>query len=276
MTYNSFLFVGCGNMGGAMLDGWLRAGIDPATFTIVDPYRKDAPGGVTLFQELPTRPFDAVLLGIKPHMLGEMAPDIARKVTNEDTVIFSVLAGTELATLDRHFEETRARVRVMPNLAVAIGKAPLALVDHGLDEAGRDEVTDFFAHLGTPEWLPDESQFELVTALAGSGPGFVYRFIDALAKGAGQLGLDDAQAERLAVQMVEGAAALAAQSEHSAGELARRVASPGGMTQKGLDVLDENQGLNHLMRRCLAAARDRGVEMGREAREKGLHKPMRG
>ncbi|NVD45878.1 pyrroline-5-carboxylate reductase [Qipengyuania atrilutea] len=268
MTYNSFMFVGCGNMGGAMLDGWLAAGQPASTFTISDPYREDAPDGVTLVDKLPEKTFDAVLLGIKPHMLGDLADDIA-KVIGPETVVFSVLAGTQLETLDEHFPSSAARVRVMPNLAVKIGKAPLALVESGLDEAGRKRATEFFSGIGSCEWLPDESQFDLVTALSGSGPGFVYRFIDALASGAAAQGLDEAQAQRLAVQMVEGAAALAAQSEHSPAELARRVASPGGMTQKGLDVLDENNALKSLVENCLVAARDRGAEMAKEARRKG-------
>jgi pyrroline-5-carboxylate reductase len=122
---------------------------------------------------------------------------------------------------------------------------------------------------GAAEWLEAEAQFNLVTALAGSGPGFVYRFIDALARGAQSLGLEADQAERLAVQMVEGAAALAAQSPDSPGTLAARVASPGGMTQAGLDVLDEDGSLERVVTDCLRAARDRGEEMAREAAAKG-------
>lgn len=268
MTFNSVLFVGCGNMGGAMLDGWLAGGVDPSRFTIVDPYLEQAPDGVELLRELPERQFGAVLLGIKPHMLGDLAPDI-RKVTRADTMIFSVLAGVEVETLRRHFPDAAARVRVMPNLSAKLGKSPVALVGDGLDEAGRQEVAQFFDHLGAPEWLPGEEQFDLVTALAGSGPGFVYRFIDALAKGAAELGLSQDQAVRLAVATVDGASALAAESEHSPAELARRVASPGGVTQVGLDVMDKDARMLRLMEDTLRGARDRSAEMAREAREKG-------
>ena len=104
------------------------------------------------------------------------------------------------------------------------------------------------------------------TALAGCGPGFVYRFIDALAQGAARLGLDPAQAQRLAVATVEGASALAAASPHSPAELARRVASPGGSTQKGLDVLDADDALFRLIKATLVASRDRNAEMAAAAR----------
>ena len=268
MTYSSILFVGCGNMGGAMLDGWLAGGIDPSHFTIMDPFLEQAPPGVTLERELPARQFDAVLLGVKPHMLADLAPDI-RRATSGDTVILSVLAGVELETLERHFPDVAARVRVMPNLAAKLGKSPVALVGSGLDEAGRDEVTQFMDLLGTPEWLPDEDLFDLVTALAGSGPGFVYRFIDALAKGAAALGLPADQAERLAIATVDGASALAAASEHSPEELARRVASPGGVTQIGLDVMDADDRVLKLMEDTLRGARDRSAQMAEEARKNG-------
>ena len=154
----------------------------------------------------------------------------------------------------------------VPNLAVAIGKAPNALVARGLSESQKMAVTDLASRLGSAEWLGDEAQFDLVTALTGSGPGFVYRFIDALAGGAAELGMDRAQAERLAKQMVAGAAALAADSSHSPADLAWRVASPGGTTQKGLDVLDEGGALGDLLTRCLKATRDRERDLAQQLR----------
>jgi pyrroline-5-carboxylate reductase len=205
---------------------------------------------------------------MKPQKLAEAAPGL-EPLAGPATVVVSVLAGVELASLARRFPRAGGIARLMPNLAAALGKSPVALVASGLDAGQREAVTDLAAKLGSAEWLEDEAQFDLVTALAGSGPGFVYRFIDALAAAATALGLDEAQAQRLAVQMVEGAAALAAGSPHSPAELARRVASPGGMTQNGLDVLDRDDALFRLMTETLRAARVRGREMALAARENG-------
>jgi len=261
------LIVGCGNMGGAMLAGWLAGGFAPARFTVVDPVLAEVPPGVTLLRELPQgAAFDAVLLGVKPQLLGEVAPAIA-PFAQGGTAVLSILAGVELATLAARFPDAGGWVRIMPNLAAAIGKAPVALAAQGLDDAGKAAVTALMAPLGTPEWLADEALFDLVTALAGSGPAFVYRFIDALASGAAALGLDAGQAQRLALATVEGASLLAAASPHSPGELARRVASPGGTTQAGLDVLDRDVELARLIAATLRAARDRSAEMAREARK---------
>ena len=170
-----------------------------------------------------------------------------------------------LATLAQRLPNAGAHVRVMPNLAVALGKAPIALAERGLDEPGRKALVSLMEPLGTPEWV-EEAQFDLVTALAGSGPAFVYRFIDALAQGATTLGLPREQAQRLAVAMVEGAAALVAVSPDGPGELARRVASPGGTTEAGLKMLDGEQGLKPLILRTLDASRRRGIEMAEAAR----------
>lgn len=248
-----------------MLAGWLAAGFAPSRFTVSDPMLADAPTGVELLRELPERRFDAILLGVKPQLLGDVAPRLA-DIAVGGTIVLSILAGVELATLRARFPYAAGWVRIMPNLAAAIGKSPVALAAAGLDEAGEAAVTALMAPLGTPEWLADEAQFDLVTALAGSGPAFVYRFIDALAAGATELGLPHEQAQRLALAMVEGAALLAAASPHDPGELARRVASPGGTTRAGLDVLDADNALARLISATLKAASDRSAEMAREAR----------
>jgi len=264
MTNPKILLFGAGNMGGAMLAGWLASGMDPARFTVVDPFLGEAPTGVRLLREVPQgEAFGAVLLGFKPQQLAAIAPDVA-VVAGPGTTVLSMLAGVDLATLRAAFPDAGAVVRVMPNLAVALGKAPIGLVAE--EQTDRGLVDALMAPLGQAEWLAGEDRMDLVTALAGSGPAFVYRFIDALAAGAAALGLPREQADRLALAMVEGAAALAAASEFSPGDLADRVASPGGTTRKGLDVLDAGGRLAALMEDTLRAARDRSAEMTEEAR----------
>ena len=261
----TILILGCGNMGGAMLSGWLAAGFDPARFTVVDPFLAEVPAGVRLLRELPAERFDCILLGVKPQTVDEAAAALA-SVIDGSTVLLSILAGTEIASLAERLPAAGPIVRVMPNLSASIGKSPLGLFAQGLDEAGKAGIEALLAPLGTPEWLASESQLDAVTALAGSGPAFVYRFIDALAAGGTELGLDADQARRLAVAMVEGAARLAGSTDLAPDELARRVTSPGGTTAAGLAVLDADRALIQLIAETLRAARDRGAEMAAEAR----------
>lgn len=260
---NHLLIIGCGNMGGAMLAGWLAAGEDPARFAVLDPALVEAPEGVALYRNAAEVPgvHDAVLLGFKPQQLGALGPGLLG--LTEGRTAFSLLAGITLEQLAAAFPDADGHVRVMPNLAARINKSPVILAERGLGADSRDATFALFDRLGSAVWLGDEAQFDLVTALAGSGPGFVYRFIDALAGAAIDLGLDEPTAAALALATVEGAAALAAASDASPATLADRVASPGGMTREGLNVLDDKAALRGLLTATLAATRDKGAALSR-------------
>ena len=258
------LIYGYGKMAGAMVEGWLREGVDARNITAYNPRHKDCADGVTLTTRQPDGEFDAVVLGFKPHMLGDIAPEM-QALAGPNTLILSILAGVTLDQLDSAFPKAKANVRFMPNLAVALGKSPNVLAARDLSDSDRAAVTQLATSLGTAEWLADESLFDLATALAGSGPGFVYRFIDALAEAASELGLPADMSGRLATAMVDGAGSLAADSDFSPGELADRVASPGGMTREGLNVLDDNKALKSLLLATLRATAERGTELSRMA-----------
>ena len=260
----SILIFGCGNMGGAMLAGWLASDLD-LKLTVVDPAVTEVPAEVRLLRQIPAERFDVVLLGIKPQLLGEVARALA-PVMQAGTVLLSILAGAELASLSGHFPVNGGIVRAMPNLAAAIGKAPIGLFGTDLTDKVHAAVTELMRPLGTPEWLAREADLDAVTALAGSGPAFVYRFIDALAAGGAALGLAPDQAQRLALSMVEGAALLAAGAGEPPADLAQRVTSPGGTTAAGLAVLDADMALERLLAATLRAARDRGAALAAEAR----------
>ncbi len=161
----------------------------------------------------------------------------------------------------------------MPNLPVGIGKGVVGLHSDDADAGVREAVTTLMAPLGLVEWMSDESLFDVVTALAGSGPGFLYRVIDALAAGGAALGLPADQAQRMAIATVEGSAMLASAADVSPAVLADRVASPGGSTREGLNVLDRDDALKVLMRRPWRgsdAAQSR--EMAAAARRVGLNR----
>ena len=268
MAFETILIVGCGNMAGAMLRGWRNADAKLPRFAVFDPAKPELPSGVVWLPELPEQGrFDAILLGIKPQLLADVTRQIAH-LAGPETVVISILAGVELATLEGHLPDAGGYLRVMPNLAAALGKSPLALAEHRLGAQGRRAAIDLLEPLGTPEWIGEE-HFDLITALAGSGPAFVYRFIEAFGAAAADLGLPADTAGRLALATVEGAAALAAASRESPAELAHRVTSPNGTTEAGLKALDEGDALRILLEKTLRAARDRSAELGAAARGKG-------
>jgi pyrroline-5-carboxylate reductase len=259
--------IGCGNMGGAMLRGWLSDGLDPARVTVISPTGRSVPAGI---RHLTAVPPDGetpalLLLAVKPQMLDAVAPGLA-PILGGETVLLSILAGVEIASLRRRFPDVGGVVRVMPNTPVAVGKGVVALYGEGVGAGAADGIARLMAPLGLVEWLDSEDQFDAVTALSGSGPAFTFRFIDALAEGARALGIPADQALRFARATVEGSAALAMQSDEDPGTLADRVASPGGSTREGLNVLDEGHAFNDLLARTLAAATKRNAELAAAAR----------
>ncbi|TFI58002.1 pyrroline-5-carboxylate reductase [Sphingomonas parva] len=258
--------IGCGNMAGAMLEGWLRAGADPRQFTVVRPSGRPVAGGVRVLTAFPEDEVPAlVLLGVKPQKLDEVAPALA-SVLDPATIFVSILAGVELAALRGRFPAVRNVAKAMPNLPVALGKGVVELCTDADGAAARGVVERLMAALGETIWFDDESLFNVASALTAAAPAFLFRFLDALAAAAAELGLPPDQAARLAARMAEGAAALAATSDATPQELARRVASPGGTTEAGLNVLDAEDGLRPLILRTLAASRRRGEEMAAAAR----------
>ena len=263
------LLVGCGNMGRAMLDGWLAAGVlVPGEVAVLDPVATP-PEGVAVVREPPVGAFDLVVLAIKPQQFAALAPALAPLA--DGALIVSILAGTDCAQLAARLPGARV-VRIMANLAAAFGLSPVALYapDGMLTEHDRRTVDRLGQALGPVEWLVDEDLLHAVTALGGSGPGFVYRLLEALAKGGAGLGLAPQASANMALAMVRGAAELAARSGplQDYGDfatLAARVASPGGTTQAGLAELERDDAADKLIAATLGAARDRSEQLARGA-----------
>jgi pyrroline-5-carboxylate reductase len=260
---NPLLFFGCGNMGRAMLDGWLKGGADPASFIVIDPAAGTYPKGVRHFADaaLLSEKVSQAIVAVKPQMFANVAATLNGLLTYSATII-SVMAGMRSAAISGALPG-RTVVRLMPNLAASLGKSPLGLFAESANAPLRADIETLLAPLGTPIWIDDEVLMDAVTALAGSGPAFVYRFIDALTKAGEALGLNPEVSARLAMAMIEGSVELAATSDADPEELARRVTSPGGTTAAGLSVLDQDSALAELIAATLKAARDRGVELSK-------------
>jgi len=261
-----FWLVGCGNMAGAMLERWLECGIDRSKITVIRPSGRPVGEGVRVLTAFPEDEAPAlVMLGMKPQQIDDVAPLLA-PILDRHTILVSILAGVELASLRHRFPAPETVIRAMPNTPVRLGKGVTNLFTDDSDEAQRGSLEALMRELGAVEWFDDESQFQAAGTLTGAGPAFLFRFIDALAEAGAAIGLDPKQAARLANTMVEGAAALAASAGESPAVLADRVASPGGSTRAGLNVLDRDEALNAFVRETLEAALTRSREMAEEAR----------
>lgn len=249
-----------------MLEGWIASGIDPAHVTVIRPSGRDVGHNVRVLTQYPEDEVPAVvLLAMKPYQLDQVAAGLG-PILDPATLLVSILAGVEQASLRARFAAPATIVKAMPNLPVALGKGVVNLYSDSADGAARALVSGLMATLGHAEWHQDETLFQLAGHLTGAGPAFLFRFIDALAAAAERLGLTYGQAARLSLRMVEGAAALAAASPDDPETLARKVASPAGTTEAGLKVLDTDRALADLVERTLEASRLRGLEMAAAAR----------
>lgn len=257
--------IGCGTMGGAMLRRWIASGTLAGEHVfVVNRGDRDLPDGVRQGRDLPSDDLpDIVILATKPQQIDAISDRFAGSLSGV-ALLVSILAGVDEPALAARFG-ARAIVRAMPNLPVAIGKGVVALDSASADPAARAAVAALMAPLGLVEWVAP-AQFDAVTALAGSGPAFLYRFIDALAAAGAAQGLPIDQSQRLALATVEGAGLLAAAADVAPGTLAEQVASPGGSTRRGLETLDADDALATLLRETIAATTRRNAEMAAAAR----------
>ena len=258
-------FVGCGNMGQAMVEGWRTAGVDLSSAVAIRPSGAPVQGlrTVSSLKEAGTAP-KMVILGFKPQKLDEVAPELNPWLTSK-TIVVSLLAGVEAESLKRRFPKA-VIVRAAPNLPVSVRRGVVALYSSDVGDDVHKQVGDAFAALGMAMWAESEKALGAIGAVAGAGPAYAARFIDALAGAGAEQGLPEGLAATIALETVLGTAWMAASTREAMDELARRVASPRGTTEAGLAVLDREEALRQLIARTIDAARRRGAELAAEAR----------
>jgi pyrroline-5-carboxylate reductase len=265
---DTVLLVGCGQMGSAMLRGWL-ASKAAGRFLVVEP--APAPPGLAgqagiewyrSADELSGRSLpEAVVLAVKPQVMEEVLPPYARLVRPE-TVFLSIAAGKTIGGMARHLGNGAAIVRCMPNTPAAIGRAITVACPNARVTARQRALCDgLLAAIGESAWVADEALLDPVTAVSGSGPAYVFLLIEAMAAAGAQAGLPEDLSARLALATVAGAAELARFSAESPARLRENVTSPGGTTRAALDVLMGAGGLPDLLQRAIAAATARSREL---------------
>ena len=256
---------GCGKMGSALLQGWLDAGVRPDAITVLDPHPSDwlqglQAEGLKINAEL-DQPAVCVL-AVKPQIIASAnalnGPGFA------DTLFISVAAGTTLAALGDILGPEPAIIRTMPNTPAAIGQGITALVGNDRCQAKDLALAELMlSTVGQVVQLGSEAQMGAVTGVSGSGPAYVFHFIECLAAAGEAEGLPPAVAMQLAKATIAGAGALAQASEDTVSTLRENVTSPNGTTAAGLSVLMADQdGLPALVRATVRAAAARSVELG--------------
>ncbi len=259
------LLIGCGRMGGALLDGWLR-GDQIDKVTVIDPAATppDDPR-ISHFSALGQTPSilapDIALLAVKPQGLSAALEQLAPKLAAEVPVL-SVIAGKAVADFHNLMGRDRPVIRAMPNTPAAVGAGvTVCCAGVGVNAAQRELASLLLRAGGAVEWVEDEALMDAVTAVSGSGPAYLFLLIEALEEAAIAQGLPAALSARLARQTVIGAAKLVDASPDSPTALRKAVMSPGGTTEAAMAVLMAENGLAALLREAVSAARTRSEEL---------------
>lgn len=262
----SIVLVGGGNMGGAMLGGWLAQGVAPSRITVIDPSppvaaaAMMAQAGVAHVKSagnLP--PCDVLVLAVKPQIMGAVLPSV-KQLAGPQTVAVSVAAGITVATLEAALG--CAVVRSMPNTPSLVRRGvTVCCASPRVDEKRRERVHALLQAVGRVEWVEDEALIDAVTAVSGSGPAYVFHLAECMAAAGEAAGLPPELAMILARETVSGAGELLAQSPESPAKLRQNVTSPNGTTAAALAVLMAEGGMPELLKRAVAAAKKRSQEL---------------
>jgi pyrroline-5-carboxylate reductase len=270
----TIVLVGAGQMGGALLDAWLDGGMPSQRLSVIDPnprpdlLKTSEQTGVTL-----NRPSDhaaaadILVLAIKPQMLESAVAGLAGHV-GPQTLLISVLAGKTIADLRAAFPQAAAIARAMPNTPASVRRGITGVaVDAQATPAHRAAIQALMDVVGRVEWLADERLIDAVTAVSGSGPAYVFYFVECLAQAGEAAGLAPDLAMRLARATVEGAGALmTARSDLEPDALRRAVTSPGGTTAEALRHLMGDEALAGLITTAVLAAQRRAAELAGPAK----------
>ncbi len=258
------VLLGCGKMGSAMLEGWLKRGLPRGSVWVLDPNPSDwlLDQGVQVNAALPASPA-IVLIAVKPQMMGAALPQMAA-MGGGQTLFLTVAAGTHISTYVAALGRATPLVRAMPNTPAAIGRGITAICGNAHATAAHlDLAEDLLSAVGQVVRLDGEHQMDAVTAVSGSGPAYVFHLIETLAAAGVAEGLPADLALQLAKATVAGAGALAEAAAEGPAQLRINVTSPGGTTAAALAVLmDQDSGFPALMKKAVHAAAERGRELG--------------
>ncbi|HEY4371437.1 MAG TPA: pyrroline-5-carboxylate reductase [Burkholderiales bacterium] len=262
-------FIGGGNMASAIIGGLKRQGFAASDLHVVEPFaqgrdRLTGEFGVAVSEKADAALAQAavIVLAVKPQQMREAVAPIVPHLKSQ--LVVSIAAGIRLTDLSRWLSGYSRLVRCMPNTPALIGAGITALyANTTVDGAGRAAAEQVLAAVGRAVWVDDEALIDPVTAVSGSGPAYVFYFLEAMQQAGGELGLPDATTRELALETFIGAARLAAQSPETFATLRERVTSKGGTTAAALAVMNQHK-IREAFIEALKAASARGKELGEE------------
>lgn len=259
-------FIGGGNMARALISGLVHKGFDAASISVVETdadkrTQLQQEFGVTATEQLPSvGKADVIVLAVKPQQLRDLSIFLGSLLQRQ--LVISIAAGIRCADLARWLGGYEAIVRVMPNTPAQIQQGVSALyATPAVTDAQRQQAEEILHAVGETLWLDAESKMDAVTAISGSGPAYVFYFMEAMQQAAIELGFNAEEARMLTLQTFAGASGLAASSKETPATLRAQVTSKGGTTEQALLSM-ENAAVKAAIIQAAHAAASRSKELG--------------
>jgi len=271
MIQPTLAFIGAGNMACSLVGGLIADGWDPARIHVADadPQQLERvsrrfPVTTTATNQHAAGQADVVVFAVKPQSMKTVALELADTITQHRSLVISIAAGISETTLRSWLGEQTAIVRTMPNTPALVQSSATALyANPAVSEDQRSIAESILRAVGLTIWVDDEAMMDAVTALSGSGPAYFFLFMEALQSAGCKLGLPEQTARLLVLQTAFGAAKMALESTEDAATLRRRVTSPGGTTERAIEVFQGHDFETQILE-ALQAAADRSRELANE------------
>ena len=268
---NKILLVGCGHMGSALLKSWISK--TNSLFTVIDPtqfksinkkFNKRVIAVKSILEVKNISEFNLIIFAIKPQIAKDVLNEFIDCKFRKKCIFVSIVAGKKINFFDRYLPTTNEFIRVMPNMPASINQGMSCLVaKKNLSLKTKNNIDTLFSLLGKTLWLKSENDIDKVTAISGSGPGYIFFIVDAFEKAALQLGLGKKATMQLVHQTLLGSTHLLFHENLSAEKLANKIAIKSGTTEAGLNQFKKNKTLHNVFKKVVKAAYKRANLLGK-------------
>ena len=267
-------FIGGGNMASSLMKGLIASGHSPQQIWVSDVNQQTLQNlastlkvNISNDNEVIIKEVDVVVLAVKPQVLQEVAKTVAKPLQYKKSLVVSIAAGINQRSLKQWIGDEIAIVRCMPNTPALVLTGATALhANSSVTDEQKDLAENILRAVGISLWVEDEAELDVVTAVSGSGPAYYFLLMESMEKAAQELGLSQQTARLLIQQTALGAAKIALESNDSPEQLRNRVTSPGGTTEKAINIFEQGD-FAGLVSKALQAAKERSVEMSKQLGE---------
>jgi len=264
-------FIGCGNMGRSLIGGLINNGYDSKLIQASDPDEGQREVSTESFgivtsadNKQVVNTADVVVLAVKPQVIKQTLVPLAELFQDSDRLLISIAAGIQLHHLNHWLHESTPIIRVMPNTPALVQSGAAGMIANPFASAAHKEIAEkIMRSVGIAFWFENESDIDIVTALSGSGPAYYFLIMEAMEHAGISMGLAADQARQLTLATALGAAKMAIQSDLEPAMLRHQVTSPGGTTERAIDVLLGGN-ITGLFKEALEAARARSEELAKQ------------